>query len=627
MKKNDCRSATFVCALLTIALFALGINAQSGRAPQSRAVDNGAGNAPAAASTPTTARGKGSVKGRVINEETGAPVRRARVAITLEHNTRMIGQTLTNERGEFRFDNLPVGPYSLSAAPGDLPMASAATFAVPLPTGDPKLDAENFRQPESQTTEVVVKEGASVDVEVRMPAPPRGGTISGRVAFEDGKPAPEAKITFTNRKEIRGRMTGATKLSVTADKDGVYRASSLPPGEYTVSARVPDIVYKDKAGDSTGGAVTLTYYPSTTSIRSSTPINVALDQEASDINITLIKRTTHALDGTLVSRNDARPLARVQVRLRNREDMDLPFPIAETDRMTWTDERGRWAFSNIMDGDYVISAGGGMSPASPNGFIISRLSGRTTMPPDLRANVTAQPTPGTPLRFLEKRQEVTIAGADVKDLAIQISEGGRIYGTVVVEGDKPLPPRLMIVSGMKAGERRPSAMARMEADGTFALSGIPEGPLALDVVINPPTLFVKAIMANGVDLMRQQLYVGEGSEIKDVRVVLSSEMAVLAGRVLSASDNTPLRGVTVMLIPEIAGDATPLRGSRMIGMSNPEGLWRINCAPGEYRVVTWQQGHMPNNPEALKALAANAQRVSVQANERKTLDLVVAIEK
>jgi protocatechuate 3,4-dioxygenase beta subunit len=624
MKKTDCHPAILSCALLTVAVFVFNVNAQSGRAPQSRTVENGAGNAPAAASTQTTARGKGSVKGHVINEETGAPVRRTRVVITLEHNPRMVGQTLTNERGEFRFDNLPAGPYSINAASGDLPIASAATFAVPLPTGDPKLDAENFKQPESQATEVVVKEGASVEVEVRMPAPPRGGTISGRVLFEDGKPASEAKITFTNRKEIRGRMTGATKLSVTADKDGVYHASSLPPGEYTVSARVPDIIYKDKAGNLTGGVVTLTYYPSTTSVRSSTPISIALDQEAGDINITLIKRTTHALNGTLVSRNDARPLAHVQVRLRNREDMDLPFPIAETDKWVWTDAAGRWAFSNIMDGDYVISAGGGTVPAPARGM--ETVFGGNMLPPDLRAAIT-QPSRQVPVRYLEKRQEVTVAGADVKELAIQMSEGGRIYGIVVVEGDKPLPPRLMIVSGMKAGERRPSAMARMEQDGTFALSGIPEGPLALDVVINPPTLFVKAIMANGVDLMRQQLYVGEGSEIKDVRIVLSAEMAVLSGRVLSVSDNTPVRGVTVMLIPEVAGDATPLRGSRMIGMSNPEGLWRINCAPGEYRVVTWQQGHMPNNPEALKTLAATAQRVSVQASERKTLDLVVAVEK
>jgi hypothetical protein len=221
--------------------------------------------------------------------------------------------------------------------------------------------------------------------------------------------------------------------------------------------------------------------------------------------------------------------------------------------------------------------------------------------------------------LVEKRQEVTINGADVTDLAIEVSEGGRVYGTVSVEGGLPLPPRIIVASEMKSGERRPDAFARVNMDGTFTLGGVPDGPLSLDVIISPPgRLYVKSITAAGVDLMREPPLIGDGTTIRDVRIVLSSEVAMLTGRVLG-SDGAPLKGATLLLVPADQGRQRLSRG-RLIAVTGPDGRFMIGAAPGEYSAVIWR-GQPPSDEEGLKSLAARAPRVSLQAGEQKVIEL------
>jgi hypothetical protein len=227
--------------------------------------------------------------------------------------------------------------------------------------------------------------------------------------------------------------------------------------------------------------------------------------------------------------------------------------------------------------------------------------------------------------MVEKQQEVRVAGADVNNLTIELSEGGRISGRVVIEGEGRIPARLIITSEMKPGERRPSAFVRPDMDGNFEMSGVPEGPLSLDVIISPPQpLYVKSITANGVDIRAQPLLIGDGTEVRDVLIVLSSDVPTLTGRVLS-SDGTPLRGATVVLVPADGRGGRMSRG-RMISVTDGGGRFIITAAPGEYAAVVWT-GRPPSDEEAFRALAERAPRVSLQVGERKDLDLVAPIEK
>jgi hypothetical protein len=619
----------FVAAasFVAVALFLSSASAQSGRSQQGRPTGVGS----SGSSTPQSAqRGHSTLRGRVITEETGEPVAGARVHISSINGDGPAGATVTNARGEFRFDNLPAGEYNVVATPKDAPQASAATFAIPLPSGDRRTDEAAFEEMRRgqglASTDVTVDGTNSATIEVRVPRQPPAGRISGRVQYADGKPVANAQVTFLNRKEIRGRRPGPTQLNAQTDEHGFYQISGVPPGEYLVSARFhePNIIEKQSGKIISVGLVILTYYPSATNSRTASPVTVEVDQETRDIDITLVKRGTHTLSGTLVSRTSGRTLSGIHVRLRNRDDIDLPFAIGADDRFSWTDAQGRFTFGQVMDGDYVITVGGLNSPPAPRGLLINPGQARSNLPPRMRDGATPledrSPVPSASSRGLvEKRQEVTVAGADVTNLAIEVSEGGRIFGTVVVEGDAPLPPRIIVASEMKSGERRPDAFARVNMDGTFTLGGVPDGPLSLDVIISPPgRLYVKSITAAGVDLMREPPLIGDGTTIRDVRIVLSSDVAMLTGRVLG-SDGTPLRGATLLLVPADQGRQRLSRG-RLIAVTGPDGRFMIGAAPGEYLAVIWR-GQPPSDEEALKALAARAPRVSLQAGEQKVIEL------
>ncbi|HEX8144366.1 MAG TPA: carboxypeptidase-like regulatory domain-containing protein [Pyrinomonadaceae bacterium] len=627
------RATALACASIIIAtLFAFGAHAQSGRAPQGQVGGGGTGGVRERTTQNTQQRGQSTVSGRVVYEETGEPVRGARVRISSRRGDGPAEATVTNDRGQFRFDNLAAGEYYVIATPADAPSVNAATFAIPLPSGDPQADEAAFEAarngnngPHGGTAQVSVDGSSAAQVEIRVPSQPKGSIISGRVAYEDGKPAANAQVTFLNRKEIRGRMIGPTRLSVTTDERGGYRISGLPPGDYVVSARLQEQVFVDKQGRTYGGLVIRTYYPSATSARSATPVHLDASQELSDINITLVKRSNHTISGTLVSRRNGseRTLASIHVRLRNREDLEMPFSTGEDDRFTWTDAQGRFTFNHVLDGDYTISVGGATAPQFPRA--ISRAQGgsppRLSLPPRLRdsAQMPDRFPRGAEQPLIEKQQEVTVAGADVNNLTIELSEGGRVSGTIEIEGEGAIPSRLIIASEMRPGERRPSAFARPNPDGTFTLSGLPEGPLSLDVIISPPQrLYVKSITANGADITREPLMIGDGTEIRDVHIVLSSDVATLTGRVVSA-DGTPVRGASVLLTPA-DGNRGRLSRGRLISVTGGDGRFIIAAAPGEYRAVAWV-GLPPSDEEALRALAERAPRVSLQAGERKDLDL------
>lgn len=625
-------SKAFIFVLLflaTIPLLARGAHAQSGRAPQGRPVVGGN-------STPQSAqRGQSSVSGRVISEETGEPVIGARVRISSSFGSGPAGATVTNSRGEFRFDNLAAGEYHVIATPKDAPQQSAVTFAIPLPSGDRRTDEAAFEEMRRAqgvaSTDVTVDGTNSATIEVRVPRQPPAGRVSGRILYADGKPAANAQVTFLNRQEIRGRRPGPTRLNTITDKQGFYQIGGLPPGEYIVSARLqePTIIDRQSGKVISVGLVILTYYPSATSARAASPVAVAVNQETSDVNITLVKRSTHNLSGTLISRTSGRSLSGIHVRLRNRDDLDLPFSAGSDDRFIWTDAQGRFTFSQVMDGDYVITVGGLESPPAPRGLSMNPQQPRGNLPPRLRDATTPledrMPIPALARGLVEKQQEVTVAGADINNLAIEVSEGGRVYGTVTVEGAAPLPPRIIVASEMKAGERRPDAFARVNMDGTFEMSGVPDGPLSLDVIISPPGRFyIKSIMAAGVDLMREPPVIGDGTTIRDVRIVLSTEVAMLTGRVLS-SDGTPLRGATLLLVPADQGRQRLSRG-RLVGVTGPDGRFMIGAAPGEYLMVIWT-GRPPSDEQALKALAERAPRVSLQAGEQKVIELAAPDEK
>jgi hypothetical protein len=218
--------------------------------------------------------------------------------------------------------------------------------------------------------------------------------------------------------------------------------------------------------------------------------------------------------------------------------------------------------------------------------------------------------------FVAKQQDLNIAGSDMTDITIEVSTGGRISGTIVVDGNKPLPPRLGITA--VGGDPGQPVSATVQADGSFTLIGVPEGEVALVPQLRPAnTFYVKSIEANSLDLTRQRLEIKDDAEIKSVRVVISTAVAVLTGHVLSAEAKAPLSRVVVFLLP--VDPAKHLADARFTTTTGADGTFSLGVAPGDYVVVPWK----PGEPSPTEALAQpNVLEITLRPNEHRSLDIL-----
>lgn len=573
-------SRTVVAAF---ALMMLGANAQaqSETGARSRSADpNVQNNAPGSI-----------VKGRALYDDTGQPASRQRVQLvgvemlTNRRGPNSIPTTMTDANGEFIFNRVANGEYYVVARAADEHVPSAEAAPFPQQSGDPSADAARLEQYQRDFPRITVNGASPVDINLRVKNQ-HFAAISGRILDANGEAVAGANV--------HAMKTGAESfgLSATSDDNGAYKFKGLPIGEYVISANPPASKKPAREGPpDVQGVLGSTYFPSTIDPRASPPVVVSPDLELGDINITLIPRSLHNVSGIVRAEGDGHPVAGATVRLNRKDEDDRsggngesPIEAAMKTYLYTTDAQGHWLFSGLPDGVYTLSV-------RPTGLLNAKVE-----------------------RFVEKREELTLAGADVENFAIEVSLGGRVSGHVTVERGQASAPNISIAIG--------SAITQVQANGDFNATGVPEGEFPLGVMIRPPNVFYpKLIEVNGVDLLREKLKTSANEEIKDVHVVVAPA-SILTGRVLSASAKTPLSRVEIMLIP-----ADPSKGpafARPNGSTNGQGNFLLSGAPGEYFVILWNRGEPlpPHDVESIKNLSPNAMRVTLGPGERKSIELI-----
>ena len=529
------------------------------------------------------------VKGIVTYEDTGQPAPRVRVqliaaqAVTDRRGPVRVPTTLTAAKGEFIFVRPAAGDYYVVAHPADEHAPSAASSPFPLETGEPEADAARLEQYKQEFPRITVSGENPIEINLRVKNP-HFGTISGTVINTDGAVAGGATVHVIKTGEA---VAGG---SVVTDEKGAYKFRGLPAGEYLVSADPPRKRTGPDAPQSIEGLLGTTYFPSTIERRESPPITILPDGDVADINITLLPLNLHNLTGTVQAEGDGHLIAGAVVRLfkKNADQSavsgDSPgIEAAMSNYFSTTDAQGRWSLNNLPDGVYTISV-------------------RSTGAGGAKAE-----------KFVEKRQDLTIAGGDVENLAIEVSLGGRVSGHVTIEKVSARPPDISIAVG--------PAITRVEANGAFTLTGVAEGESPVTVIIRPlHAFYAKSIELDGRDLLREKLRTKAGTEIKDIRIVVAPA-SVLTGRVLSAAGRTPLGRIQVMLIP--VDPSTAPAFARPNASTNEQGSFILSGAPGEYFVVTWARGEPlpPRDPESIKQ-SPGAVRVTLGPGERKTIELI-----
>jgi len=255
-----------------------------------------------------------------------------------------------------------------------------------------------------------------------------------------------------------------------------------------------------------------------------------------------------------------------------------------------TDKSGRWSVNNLPDGSYVIQVTPGLTDSDRN-------SGQW---------------------FATKKQMITVAGTNLEDILIEVSKGAKISGILIVEGDEPLSSLTLDASKVDAPIELHQAVSKsLTPTGrttTFTLTDVPEGVIELWVFFRTDSHYVKSMSVNGIDLLQEKLNLTSGMELKDVTIVVSSDLAEFTGRIVSESGKTPPPRMKIFL--DWIGKRRVL-GGRLTRWTDEQGTFLLRPPPGEYQIYVYGDRGEGGTLPLVKSLP----RMTFRPREHKNIEI------
>jgi len=509
--------------------------------------------------------GTATVWGRVTLK--GEPARGVTVIIKAQNqNASNAPRARTDESGRFHFTGLPAGRYSVSAlAPG---------YASP--------EDGNFLNMRGKTLNLTDGEKVeNVDLEIK-----RGGVIAGRVADSQGRPVIEERINLTKldaNNQLRGVFYYSQNFDMyQTDDRGLYRIYGLPEGRYLVS-----VGYVEGLGSAIITSrlefYPRVFYPNATSESEAKVIEVSEGSEATNIDITVTDpKQTQDVHGRVVDADSGQPVAGVEV-----------------------------VVSRVMrEGRYLGGYIGNGARSGPNGEfrIFGVLPGKYA--------IVARPDDRSGGGFISDPVFVDIGEGTVTGVEVRVRQGASISGVAVIEGtnDPKIHAKLSQVS-LAAVVRSPSqelassrGFARVNADGSFRLSGLQSGKAAITIVSDTRDLAIARIERNGAPAP-EGIEVDSGEQVTGVRVVLVYGSLAIRGEFRIVGGALPAGYKFYATARRVDQPAQNQHG----GEIDARGQFVIeNLPPGEYeiRVVPFSYPDGQElNPEIRRLISSVKERV------------------
>jgi hypothetical protein len=225
--------------------------------------------------------------------------------------------TVSGANGEFRFDGLMPGNYSVRCSlDGYLAQPAVSTLA----------------QPEKTT----LLRRVVIDLTLVS-------TFEGTVFDEDGKPMPGVSL-----------YTGSD-LRSTTDSEGRYRIENLPAGEYRFDLRIPLAIRKQALKHNPDNGLTFgypntEYYPGTADPQAAVRIPVTGGIHLRGLDMRLRRVPLVDLSGRIVERVGGEPLATGHVALA----ANFPATADESFAARPVDQTGAFRFEAIQPGSYSL---------------------------------------------------------------------------------------------------------------------------------------------------------------------------------------------------------------------------------------------------------------------------------
>jgi hypothetical protein len=533
--------------------------------------------APRDGQPPAQKAGTARLSGRVVEADSGKPLRRALVRASSPEVPQ--GRTVsTDEDGRWELKTLPAGSYRVSVSKGGY---------VDIAYGQ--------LRPFAQGKVIEVAEGQAVDkLDISLP---RAGVITGRVTDEVGEPVTGARVMVMNPRYIAGqRRIVALAAGDATDDIGQYRLHGLAPGEYYVSAMPPSGLMFGQSDDRIG--FVQTYYPGTIAQAEAQRVSVALGQETQQINITMSPMHVAQVSGIALT-SSGKPLVRGTITLLTADPSASPMG-----RSAPLSPNGSFTLSGIAPGEYRITA-----QYRPN---IEQTAGVASFNAAETGSLT-----------------VTVTGQDITGLEIITSPGATARGRIRFEGGTPaaVSPATVNVGAVPVAfsPATTGGGGRVHDDWTFEATGLSDRR-RFRVINAPSGWFVKSVSHDGGDITDSGMDFKEGQTVSGIEIVLTQRVSDLSGSV----QDSRARPVTDYVVVAFSSDNTKWGYmTRFVRTARPnqDGRFSIKgLPPDDYLVVALEylEPGEESDPEQLERWRAAATRIPLADADTKAVDLTLS---
>jgi hypothetical protein len=377
----------------------------------------------AAAQTPAArnlrddeARAPGTIRGRIVEAASGAPIPRAMVQVSGGSPSAGVS-AIADDDGVFAVSGLTPGKYVIRVA-----KATFVQSQFPL--------VRPGRRPSQ------IELSAKQVLDVGAFALHRASVVAGRVVDRFGDPAPFVQVTLRpfpgggRRRSPHGPMTSTNDI-------GEFRLAGVDPGEYMLIAKVTGEPFEERAFPVPESGVVI--YPAAMTVDQAAPLRVQEGQSIDDIELRLFQAAPAKITGEIRGPDGA---------LVDNASLDVGEVLPGEEQAT--SSRG----TVVRNGAFELRLPPGVYDLTASGSTDMQ---RTSSREELKA---------------QGRSRVTVTGDPVEGVVISLVPPRQVTGRLVFDGTglarAPAPDTISLFAEYQTGLCEPQ-QATVKPDLTFSL--------------------------------------------------------------------------------------------------------------------------------------------------------------